>query len=181
MGWITSECGATWKKQKHNQRLHTLVHTWHSWSTPAGTTWHHMAVHLSTKGITMMIIKICSRYIYGKYSLVFLLKIGTALWRNCTDPFHVLHVHIYTFVSRPVAICALHTATDVHTYTHRVCACVFVCVCVCLCVCVCVCESTHMYIWVITGTHRKHQHWETLAASSLVTCCTCSPHLALTP
>lgn len=69
--WVETKCVCvvTWKKQKPNQRLYTLVHTWHSRSTPASTTGHHMAVRLSFQGIMLMVINICSRYIYWKYFL----------------------------------------------------------------------------------------------------------------
>lgn len=60
-------------------------------------------------------------------------------------------------VSRPVAICALHTGTDIHTHTHthsQMCVSMSVCAGVCVCARAC----GHMY-----SSYQRH----TLETSTL--------------
>lgn len=80
-------------------------------------------------------------------------------------------------VSRPVAICALHTGTDIHTHTHthsQMCVSMSVCagVCVCLRMCTRARESSE--------AHTRNVNTETPVAS-VITGRTGPPHLALTP
>lgn len=62
-------------------------------------------------------------------------------------------------VSRPVAICALHTGTDIHTHTHTHSQmCVSMSVCAGMCVCVYARACAHVY-----SSHQRH----TLETSTL--------------
>lgn len=85
-------------------------------------------------------------------------------------------------VSRPVAMCTLHTATDIHTHTyshtHKCMSQVREYVCALGCVCVCPCMCTRVF--ELSEAHTGNVSTETLVAS-VITGRTGPPHLSLTP
>lgn len=97
--WVETKCVCvvTWKKQKPNQRLYTLVHTWHSRSQPApqGTTWQ--SICLSRASCWWLLISVPGIYIENIFFSIFAEdRCSTLEKRYWSLP--SLHVHIYIYI-----------------------------------------------------------------------------------